>query len=135
MSAVSTASEPELQKNTWSRSPGASAATRLRSSNALGWPNWKAGAKVELGGLLVKGLGDAGGGMPGMAAPQTGGGVKNRAAGNVVEMHVLGTGDEPRPLLEGAIGGKAHPESFEIVGRRIPTDGGDFFGLVHGLDL
>ncbi len=43
-SAVSTASEPELAKNTWSRSPGASAAMRDATEKAFGWPNWKAGA-------------------------------------------------------------------------------------------
>ena len=38
------ASEPELQKNTRLRAPGASAATRLANSNACGWANWNAGA-------------------------------------------------------------------------------------------
>ena len=35
--AVSTASDPELVKNTWSN-PGASATTRLAASKAIGWP-------------------------------------------------------------------------------------------------
>jgi len=39
LSAVSTASEPELQKNTWPRSPGASAASFEARRNAAGWPS------------------------------------------------------------------------------------------------
>jgi hypothetical protein len=35
----STASDPELVKNTWSKSPGASAAIRLAKANAFGCPN------------------------------------------------------------------------------------------------
>jgi hypothetical protein len=44
LEAVSTASEPELQKKTWSSLPGASSTTRFASSNASGCPIWKAGA-------------------------------------------------------------------------------------------
>jgi len=43
-SAVSAASDPELQKNTWSNPSGASSAMRLASSNACGMPNWNGGA-------------------------------------------------------------------------------------------
>ncbi len=43
--AVSTASEPEFEKKTWSRSPGASAAMRDATAKALGCPNWNVGAK------------------------------------------------------------------------------------------
>ena len=45
LSAVSTASDPELAKKTVSRSPGASAPMREASSNAFGWPIWKVGPK------------------------------------------------------------------------------------------
>ena len=38
------ASEPELVKKTWSRSPGIRLIRRDASSNAAGWPIWKAGA-------------------------------------------------------------------------------------------
>jgi hypothetical protein len=43
---VSTASEPELQKNTSSRSPGAISARREASVNAFGCANWKGGAEA-----------------------------------------------------------------------------------------
>ena len=36
--AVSTASEPELVKKMWSRSPGVSSAMRVANSNWRGWP-------------------------------------------------------------------------------------------------
>jgi len=44
-SAESTASEPELQKNTWLNGLPASATSRSASSKAIGWPIWKVGAK------------------------------------------------------------------------------------------
>jgi hypothetical protein len=43
-SAVSTLSDPELVKKTCSNGSGAMSRRRLASSNALGWPIWKAGA-------------------------------------------------------------------------------------------
>jgi hypothetical protein len=46
--AVSTTSDPELQKNTWLRSFGVSAATALASSNAPGWLRMKDGVKSRL---------------------------------------------------------------------------------------
>jgi len=44
LSAVSTASEPELTKKTRSMPAGARAATRAASSNAFGCPIWNGGA-------------------------------------------------------------------------------------------
>src|SRR5690606_7938505 len=44
-SAVSTDSEPELVKNTWSSGRGASSLSRAASSNGSGEPIWKCGAK------------------------------------------------------------------------------------------
>ena len=43
-SAVSTLSEPEFVKKTWSSGAGIRAANRAASSKAFGWPIWKAGA-------------------------------------------------------------------------------------------
>ena len=45
LSAVSTASEPELVKNTWSKPWGATLTSRDAASNTFGWPIWKVGAK------------------------------------------------------------------------------------------
>jgi hypothetical protein len=46
--AVSAASDPELQKNTWLRSLGVSAATALAISKAPGWLRMKDGVKSRL---------------------------------------------------------------------------------------
>ena len=55
--------------------------------------------------------------MAGIRAPQPGRAVDELApvAGDV--MHVLGADDDPRPLLEGAVGRERHPIGFEVVGR------------------
>jgi hypothetical protein len=42
LSAVSTASDPELEKNVWSRSPGIISARTVASSKLDGCPIWKA---------------------------------------------------------------------------------------------
>ena len=54
--------------------------------------------------------------VAGIAAPHAGGGVEHGAAVGGVVVHVLGPGDQPRRLLEGAVGRERHPERFEIVG-------------------
>ena len=68
--------------------------------------------------------------MAGVATPEAGGAIENGAARHVVIMHVLGAGDHPRTLLEGAVGGEAHPERFKIVGRGFPG-----FGVTMDLRL
>ena len=72
-----------------------------------------------------------------LAAPaQAGAAVENGAAAHVVIVHVLGRGDHPKPLLEGATGREAHPERFEIVERRLPRGRiGMDMRLVHLVDL
>ena len=74
--------------------------------------------EVELGRLLLDRLDDRIAVVAGVGAPQAGGGVEHRAALRRVVVHVLGAGDQPRPRLEGAIGGERHEEGFEVVRRR-----------------
>ena len=92
--------------------------------------------EIKLGRLLLDRLDDGLAAMAGIGAPQAGGRIEHRPAGHVVIVHVLGAGDEPRPLLERAIGCKAHPEGFEIVGRRFPLGCVRvLLRLVHGMLL
>ena len=54
--------------------------------------------------------------VSGVAAPQARRGVEDRAPLGRVIMHVLGARDEPRLLLEGAIGRERQPECAQVVG-------------------
>ena len=100
---MSTASEPELQKNTRLRSPGASAATRLASSNDCGWANWNGRRVVEFLGLALDRGDDRIAVMAGIGAPQARGAVEHGAALGREIVHVLGARDQPRRALEGAV--------------------------------
>ena len=72
--------------------------------------------------------------MAGIRAPEPGRAVEELApvAGDV--MHVLGADDDPRPLLEGAVGRERHPIGFEVVGDRRCCQGHlephSYFGLM-----
>ena len=79
--------------------------------------------EVELGRLRLDRLHDRVAVVAGVGAPQAGGAVEDRAAFRRVVVHVLGARDQPRPRLEGAVGGERHQEGFEVVGDR-RRDGG-----------
>ena len=71
--------------------------------------------EIELGRLLLDRLDDRIAVVAGVGAPQAGGGVEDRAAFRRVVVHVLGARDQPRPRLEGAVGGERHEEGFKVV--------------------
>src|SRR5215217_6186911 len=60
-------------------------------------------SEVEFGCLFLYGFDDRSTTMTGIGTPQTGGRIKHRAPGHIIIMHVLGTGDQTRPLLEGPV--------------------------------
>ncbi len=72
--------------------------------------------------------------VAGIAAPHAGGGIDHGAAVVGVIVHVLRPRDQPRRLLEGAVGRERDPERFEIVrpgiggeaglGHRVPPGAG-----------
>ena len=74
--------------------------------------------EVELGRLRLDRLDDRIAVVAGVGAPQPGGAVEDRAALRRVVVHVLGARDQPRPRLEGAVGGERHQEGFEVVRHR-----------------
>ena len=86
--------------------------------------------EVELGRLLLDRLDDRVAVVAGVGAPQARGAVEDRAALRRVVVHVLGARDQPRPRLEGAIGGERHEEGFEVVRHR--RGEGAFLRLSHG---
>ena len=71
---------------------------------------------IELGGLAGDRGDDLLAAVPGIAAPQARGAVEHGAALDRVVVHALGARDQPRRLLEGAVGRERNPERFEIVG-------------------
>ena len=73
--------------------------------------------------------------VSGVAAPQSRRAVEDRAPLGGEIMHVLGARDEPRLLLEGAIGRERQPERAQIVGNVRARGGLDGGGGVHGGDL
>src|SRR5215212_6558258 len=77
-------------------------------------------SEVKLGCLFLYRFDDRSTAMTGVGTPQTGGGIKHRAPGHFIIMHVLGPSDETRPLLESPVGGERHKEGFEIVRRGFP---------------
>src|SRR5260221_2436370 len=66
--------------------------------------------------------------MTGIGAPHARRGVDDLAAVDGKVMHVLGTREQPRRLLEGAIGGERHPVRGEVVR---DVDGGGAWALVQ----
>ena len=79
--------------------------------------------EIERRGLRLDRLHDRVAVVAGVGAPQAGGAVEDRAALRRVVVHVLGARDQPRPRLEGAVGGERHEEGFEVVRDR-RGDGG-----------
>ncbi len=80
--------------------------------------------------LPADGFGDLGAAVARIAAPHAGGAVEYFTAIGGEVMHVLGAGEQPRRLLEGAVGGKRHPVRGKVVGN---VDGGGVRALVqHG---
>ncbi len=72
--------------------------------------------EIELRRLPLDRRHDRGPVVSGVAAPQTRRGVEDRAPLGREIMHVLGARDEPRLLLEGAIGRERQPERAQVVG-------------------
>ena len=70
---------------------------------------------VELGGLLLDRRDDRIAVVAGVAAPHAGRAVHHGFAVHRVVVHVLGARDQPRRLLECAVGRERHPEGLEIV--------------------
>ncbi len=63
-----------------------------------------------------------------VAAPHPGCGIDDLAPVDGDVMHVLGAGEQPRRLFEGAVGGERHPVRGEVVGH---IDGGGKWALVQ----
>ena len=70
---------------------------------------------IERRGLLGDRFRNLGAAVAGIAAPHAGGGVDDLAAVDGEVVHVLGAGEQPRRLLERAVGGERHPVRGEIV--------------------
>jgi TetR/AcrR family transcriptional regulator len=87
------------------------------------------GGIVELGDLLLHRLDDFRPAMAGIDAPQPRGAVENRTAVVGVVVHVLGTGEEARRLLELAVRRERHPVGCQVVGNRTPHRH-DIHGLI-----
>ena len=85
---------------------------------------------VQRLGLLGDRRGNLGAAVTGVGAPHARRGVDDLAAVDGEVVHVLGAGEEPRRLLEGAVGGERHPVCGEVVR---DVDGGGAGALVqHG---
>ena len=102
-----------------------------RARRPCGWPNWNAGAIVELGRLLLDRLDDRRRGCgrhcstTGPAVPSSTGAAVRR-----VVVHVLGARDQARRLLERAVRRERHPEGFEIVRDGCDRAGGKRHGIL-----
>src|SRR5690606_4800866 len=59
--------------------------------------------------------------VAGVAAPQARGAVEDRLSAECEVVHVPGAGDQPRLLLEAAVGGERQPERFQVVGTGLPV--------------
>src|SRR4029079_13652329 len=66
----------------------------------LGMAELESRREIKFGRLLLDRLDDRRAAMSSIGAPQSRGRIDYRPAGHVVVIHVLGAGDEPRPLLE-----------------------------------
>ena len=75
------------------------------------------GREIEFGCLCLDRRDDRLAIMPGIAAPKARRRVEDRAPFRRIIMHVLGARDQPRPLLEGAIGGEWQPKAAQVVRR------------------
>src|ERR1700688_2638015 len=84
-------------------------------------------SKVELRRLVLDRGHDRGPVVSGVAAPQTRRPVEDRAPLGRVIVHVPGARDEPRLLLEGAIGRERQPERAQVV-RDLRALGGRLHG-------
>ena len=84
---------------------------------------------IELGRLARNGGDNGIAIMAGIAAPKAGGAVEHAPAVRRDVVHVLGGGDQPRALLEGAVGRERHPIRFEIVGNACGTGRLDAIGF------
>mmetsp|Transcript_6064 Transcript_6064/g.24216 ORF Transcript_6064/g.24216 Transcript_6064/m.24216 type:complete len:373 (+) Transcript_6064:1199-2317(+) len=70
--------------------------------------------KVQLGRLLLDGLHDAGPVVAGIDAPQAGDAVQHLAALVVAKEHAVGLSQQPRRLLELAVGRERHPVGIQL---------------------
>ena len=82
---------------------------------------------IQRFGLPGDGGGNLAAAVAGIAAPHAGGGVDDLARVDGEIIHVLGAGQQPRRLLEGAIRGERHPVRGKIVRY---VDGGSGWALV-----
>jgi hypothetical protein len=73
---------------------------------------------VELGRLGADRLNDRVAVVARIGAPEPGGAIEHGTPLRSVVMHVLGARDEPRRLLEGAVGCEREPIGLEVVGDR-----------------
>ena len=105
---------------------------RLASSKAFGMRELERRRIVELGRLVLDRRHDRIAVVAGIAAPHAGRAVDHGLAVDRVVMHVLRARDQPRRLLEGAVGRERHPERFEIVGPRIGARRGWDIGTSGG---
>ena len=87
---------------------------------------------IQRRGLLGDRRGNLRAAVAGIAAPHAGGGVDDLAAVDGEIMHVLGAGEQPRRLLEGAVGGERHPVRGKIV-RHVDGGSGGAFVEHRGL--
>ncbi len=105
MSAVSTASEPELERSVvevarrQQRQPGG-------QLEHLGVAVLEGRRVVEPGRCLLDGLDDRLAAVAGVDAEQAGRGVDHLAAVRLEVVHALGAGEQAGSLLEGAVGVK-----------------------------
>ena len=76
----------------------------------------EARSEIELRRLALDRGHDRGPVVAGVAAPQTRRAIEDLAPLGGEIVHVLGARDEPRPLLEGAIGRERQPERAQVVG-------------------
>jgi hypothetical protein len=90
------------------------------------------GREVELGGAGLDRFDDRVPVVAGVAAPQARDAVEHRPALRRVVVHVLGAGDEPRPLLEGAVRREGQPPGVEVVRRPHVVGGVEGVGAAHG---
>src|SRR5262249_39264130 len=92
-----------------------------RKLEGLGMRELKGRRIVELRRLRADRLHDRVAVVTRISAPEPGGAIEHGAPLWGVVVHVLGARDEPRRLLEGAIGGEGKPIGVKVVGNR---DGG-----------
>jgi len=87
-----------------------------RQLEHLGMPHLEGGRIIHLRGLFLDRGHDLRMAVPGIAAPETGGAVEHASPIGGEVVHALGADEKTRLRLELSVGGKRHPEGFEIVG-------------------